>query len=181
MDKQTTIATEHLLLRPYTLADAPDLQRHIGERDIAATTINIPHPYVDGMAEEWIGKHRERAEKGEFQFAITDRQDGRLLGGIGFHDVDRESECAEIGYWIAKPYWRNGYGTEAARAILKYGFEVMGLNRIHARHFKHNPASGRIMQKIGMKYEGSLRQHFKKMGNFVDFELYGILKSEYKP
>ena len=77
------------------------------------------------------------------------------------------------------PYWNNGYGTEAVQAVLKYGFEVLGLNRIHAKHFKRNPASGRILQKIGMKYEGCQRQHFKKWDNFEDIELYGILRSEY--
>ena len=181
MSQQPTIETEHLILRPYRLEDAPELQRLIGDRDIASTTMNIPHPYEDGMAEEWIGKRQQESfERGEnVRFAITHRQEGFLIGGIGLNDIDRQSELAEIGYWIAKPYWNKGYGTEAARAVVKYGFEVLGLNRIHAKHFRRNPASGRILQKIGMKHEGCHRQHFKKWGNFEDFELYGILRSEY--
>jgi RimJ/RimL family protein N-acetyltransferase len=155
------------------------LQKLIGEREIAATTLNIPHPYPDGAAGEWIGRHQERAQKGEHQFAATDRITGSLIGGIGFHEVDKVNEHSEIGYWIARPYWNKGYGTEAAAAILEYGFKVMDLNRIHAVHFSNNPASGRIMQKIGMKYEGRRRQHLKKWGEYVDLELYGILKSDY--
>ena len=66
-----------------------------------------------------------------------------------------------------------------AHAVLKYGFEVLNLNKIHAHHFKRNPASGKIMQKIGMKHEGCLRQHIKKWGKFEDLEVYGILREEF--
>ena len=177
--EQPTIITERLLLRPYTLDDAPELQRLIGERDVAKTLMSVPHPYPDGAAEEFINRHPQRSEKGAFQFAITHREDGRLIGGIGFNDIDLESERAEIGYWIALTYWGNGYGTEAARAVVKFGFEVMELNRIHAAHFSNNPASGRIMQKIGMKHEGCRRQHVRKWGELLDWECYGILRNEY--
>ena len=179
MNKQPILKTERLILRPYTLDDAPELQRLIGERDVAATLMSVPHPYPDGAAEEWINKQPERAEKGEFQFAITHRAEGYLIGGIGFHAIEREAERAEIGYWIAKQYWGLGYGTEAARHVVKFGFYIMKLNRIHAAHFSNNPASGRIMRKIGMKYEGCRRQHVRKWGTLLDWECYGILRSEY--
>jgi len=181
MNQQPTIITERLILRPYRLEDATELQMLIGDRDVVTTMTNVPHPYEDGMAEEWIGERQESFEKGKtVDFAITHRQEGFLIGGISLNDIDRQSELAEIGYWIGKPYWGNGYGTEVARAVLQYGFEVLGLNRIHGKHFRRNPTSGRIMQKIGMKHEGCHRQHFKKWGNFEDFELYGILRSEYE-
>ena len=76
-------------------------------------------------------------------------------------------------------YWEQGYCTEAAEAVLRYGFEVLGLNRIESRHFKRNPASGRVMQKIDMKHEGLLRQAYKKWGKYEDWEIYAILKDEY--
>ena len=180
MSEQPTIKTERLVLRPFSLDDAPELQRLIGDRDVASTTAAIPHPYEDGMAEEWIGRRQESFEKGEMvNFAITHRQDGFLIGGIGLV-IDKQSERAEIGYWIGKPYWGHGYGTESAQAVLSYGFEALGLNRIHAGHFRRNPASGKVLQKIGMKREGCQRQHFKKWGNFEDIERYGILRSEYE-
>ena len=173
------IETERLILRPHTLDDAKELQRLIGDRDIASTTLNIPHPYEDGMAEEWISRRQETFERGvSVQFAITHREQGGFMGGIGLM-IDREHERAEVGYWIGKPYWNQGYCTEAARAILKYGFEVLGLNRIHATPMTRNPASGRVLQKIGMKHEGCLRQHVKKWDKFEDMETYGILRSEY--
>jgi ribosomal-protein-alanine N-acetyltransferase len=179
--KQPSIETERLILRPYRLEDAAELQRLIGERDVVSTMTNVPHPYEDGMAEEWINGRKESFEKGKtVDFAITHRQEGYLIGGISLNDIDHQSERAEIGYWLGKPYWRQGYGTEAARAIVKYGFETLGLNRISGRHFVRNPASGRVLKKIGMKHEGHQRQAFKKWGQFEDWELYGIVKSDYE-
>jgi RimJ/RimL family protein N-acetyltransferase len=178
MTLQPTLRSDRLVLRPFTLADAPDVQRLAGDRDIASTTLNIPHPYEDGMAETWIGGHQERFEKGEqVSFAVV-LEDGTLIGAMGLH-VNQEFERAELGYWIGKPYWGRGYCTEAAKTVLHYGFETLGLNRIQARHLARNPASGRVMQKIGMRYEGYLRQHVNKWGIFEDIELYAILKSEY--
>lgn len=181
MKQQPTLTTERLILRPYRLEDAAELQRLIGERDIVSTMTNVPHPYEDGMAEEWIGGRKESFEQGKtIDLAITQREDGFFIGGISLMDIDRQSERAEIGYWIGKPYWQKGYGTEAAKSIVKYGFETLRLNRINGRHFVRNPASGRILKKIGMKHEGRQRQAFKKWGHFEDFELYGILKSDYE-
>jgi len=179
MKEHPKIETKRLTLRMYSLNDAPELQRLIGDRDIALTTINIPHPYEDGMAEQWIQTTKEKFEKGEaVHFAIVHRAQHFFIGGIGL-TVDKQNEVAELGYWIGKPYWNQGYCTEAAQAVLRYGFEVLGLNRIQARHFTRNPVSGRVMQKIGMNHEGHLRQAVKKWGKFEDWESYGILRSEW--
>ncbi|UCE04405.1 MAG: GNAT family N-acetyltransferase [bacterium] len=180
MEKHLILQTNRLILRLFTLEDAPAVQRLAGEKDIAATTLHIPHPYEDGMAEEWIGKHQEEYEKGEqVTFAIVHREEKYLVGAIGLSGIREEHERAEIGYWIGKPYWNQDYCTEAVKAVLQYSFDVLKLNRVYARHFKRNPASGRVMQKVGMKYEGCLRQHFKKWGNFEDSEMYGILREEF--
>ncbi|QTA82731.1 GNAT domain-containing protein [Desulfonema limicola] len=85
---------------------------------------------------------------------------------------------AEMGYWVGIEYWGNGYCTEATKKVLEYGFDTQNLNRIFAYHFGSNPASGRVMKKIGMKYEGCLRQAIKKWGKFEDSVLYGVLKSD---
>ena len=78
------------------------------------------------------------------------------------------------------PYWNRGYATEAARAMLTFGFEVLELNRIFAEYYARNPASGRVMQKIGMTHEGMLRQHMFKDDRFEDSVVYGILRSEWE-
>ncbi len=179
MIERPTIYTERLILCPHSPQDMQDLQRLISDREIASTTTNIPHPYTLEDAVEFLSKRQENYEKtGSPQFAIT-HKDGYFIGGIGLR-INKENESGELGYWIGKPYWGQGYCTEAAGAVVKYGFEVLGLNRIYANHFTRNPASGRVMQKIGMKYEGHLRQDIKKWGKFEDTEIYGILRSEFK-
>jgi len=172
--------TERLALRGFTPADAADVQRLAGEREIAATTANIPHPYEDGMAEDWIAGHEEDFREGRgVTFAITDKAVGHLIGVIGL-EIRREYNHAEMGYWVAKPYWNRGYCSEAAKAVLRYGFDELDLHRIYARHFGNNPASGRVMGKIGMRREGCQRQHIKKWGEYLDMEIYGILREEYE-
>jgi RimJ/RimL family protein N-acetyltransferase len=173
------LLTERLLLRPFTLDDAPAVQQLAGDHDIASNTLNIPHPYEDGMAEEWIGTHQEGFDRGELaNFAIVRWQDNALIGAIGL-GIHAAYGRAELGYWIGKPYWGQGYCTEAAEAMLDYGFAGLGLNRIYAQHMSRNPASGRVMAKIGMTHEGRLRQHVKRWDAFEDLETYGILRSEY--
>jgi RimJ/RimL family protein N-acetyltransferase len=137
----------------------------------------MPHPYLDGMAEEWIKSQPSRNEKGEVvAFAITRTEDGMLLGAIDLN-ICREHERAELGYWIGKPYWGNGYCTEAARAVVDYAFETLGLNRVEACHFANNEASGRVMRNIGMRYEGRQVQKIKKWGEFEDIIVYGLARS----
>ncbi|MCP4567417.1 MAG: GNAT family N-acetyltransferase [FCB group bacterium] len=179
MTDQTTLETERLILRRFNLKDAPRVQLLAGDKAIAETTLNIPHPYEDGMAEEWIGTHEDQRNAGKLEnFAIVQKEDNNLVGAIGLV-IKREFESAEMGYWVGKPYWGKGYCTEAARAVLKYGFEQLELNRIHAHYMVSNSASAKVMEKIGMQYEGHLRQAIKKWGKFHDYKAYSILKSEY--
>ncbi len=175
------LLTERLLLRSFTLEDAAVVQRLVGEYDVASTVCAIPHPYEDGMAEEWIRSCYNDYEKDEaLNFAITlINTDRNLIGAIGIR-LDLQNERGEIGYWIGKPYWNCGYATEAARAVIAYGFESLKLNRIYADYFKRNPASGRVLEKIGMHYEGCRRQHLKKWDNFEDLIGYGILKADFE-
>lgn len=175
-----TLECERLVLRGMTLDDAKDVQRLAGDERIAATTSLIPHPYPDGAAEEWIGTHdAEFAAGASVVWAITLRVSGELVGAIGLV-IDPEHDRAELGYWIGVPHWNKGYITEAARLTLQYGFEELQLNRIHAHHFENNPASGRVLQKLGMKHEGTLRKHHKKWGRHLDCPHYGILREEYE-
>jgi RimJ/RimL family protein N-acetyltransferase/predicted N-acetyltransferase YhbS len=177
--RQPNLLSQRLFLRPFELSDGDDLRRLAGDRAIADTTLQIPHPYRVGMAEEWIMTQRPRFESGEqVVFAVVLRESGQLIGAMGLV-IESKFRRAELGYWIGRPYWGNGYCTEAGLAILEYGFESLNLNRIHAYHFKRNPASGRVMQKLGMKHEGSSPQHIMKWGVFEDVELYGIIRSEW--
>lgn len=178
MTDQPILETERLRLRPFVLADAADVQRLAGERAIARFTLTVPHPYPNGAAEEWIASHSAAWSAGSaMSCAIERRSDGSLVGAIGL-TIERESDRAELGYWIGVEFHGNGYATEAAAELIRFGFETLGLNRIAARHFGSNPASGRVMQKIGMVNEGTLRQHFRKWGELEDIVWYGILASD---
>ncbi len=176
---QESLTTDRLILRPFCKRDAPVVQALGGDRAIADTTLSIPNPYEDGMAEQWIEQHRGQFEAGTHAvFAIERATDNRLVGAISL-TIDRELCKAELGYWVGKPFWSEGYATEAARRIVKYGFEELNLNRVLARHMVRNPASGRVMQKIGMQHEGTLREDTIKWGRFEDLHVYGLLRSEW--
>lgn len=179
MREQPTLKTERLVLRPFHSGDAKAVQQLAGDRAIADMTLNVPHPYDDGMAEAWIETHRPAFLEDKLAaFAVT-RHEGTLIGCISLR-INRRFARAEMGYWIGKAFWGQGYGTEAAREMLRYGFEDLGLNRIFAHYLDRNPASGRVMEKIGMLYEGHLRQHVKKWGQFEDLILFGIVKSDWQ-
>lgn len=181
---QPTLTTARLTLRPFTLGDCADVARLAGDREIAASTLLIPHPYEHHHAESWIATHAEAfAANTLANFAITLRQDdggsaaGSVVGAIGLV-FKPQFNHAEMGYWVGKAYWGRGYCTEAAAEILRWGLVDRGLNRVHAHHFDTNPASGAIMRKIGMKYEGTLRRHICKWGTYHDAVCYGILRDE---
>jgi [ribosomal protein S5]-alanine N-acetyltransferase len=174
------LETPRLRLRPFTSADAPTVEQLAGAFAIADTTLNIPHPYPAGAAAQWIATHSDSATRGvAFTWAITDRLSADLCGAIGLH-VNLHHQHAEIGYWLGVPFWGRGYTTEAAQAVLAYGFTTLGLERIVAHHFTRNPASGRVMQKIGMASEGLLRRHYRKGDRYEDIICYGILREEWE-
>ena len=174
------ISTERLTLRPFTLVDAARVPRLAGDEEIARYTLNIPHPYEDGMAEAWIESHPDRFQAGESAtFAITLRDERLLIGAIGLKFAPRHRR-AEMGYWVARDRWGRGYATEAAWAVLRYAFAERGLHKVVATHLAPNIASGRVMQKIGMRQEGVQREHVLKNGRFVDLVLYGILREDWE-
>jgi len=174
------LVTERLVLRAPRMEDAPAVQRLAGAREVAATTATIPHPYEDGVAEAWIESLAEKRATGEdVVFAITLREGGELVGTVGMR-IKPQHLRAEIGYWVGVPYWGKGYATEAARALLDYGFGELGLRKMYAHHYVKNPASGRVLQKIGMTSEGRLRQHMEKWGEWHDLDVYGILREEWE-
>ncbi len=161
------------------MSDAKDVQRLAGHARIAATTGTIPHPYLDGMAEAWIATQDELFKKGTaIQFAAVSKSSGELIGNVSLFDITQEHGRAEVGYWIAVDEWGKGYGTEVAGAALRYGLSTLKLNKITARYISSNLASGKILERLGMKHEGLFRQHARKNGVLVDVVHYGLLASE---
>jgi len=179
MPRQAVITTDRLVLRPFTSSDGDDVRRLAGIFEIADTTAEIPHPYPDGAFEEWFASHAEQARRREaFHWAITRRETGELIGAISLMKLDHRARLAETGYWVAKDHWGHGFCTEAARAVIDHAFDVLNLNRVHAHHMVRNPASGAVLRKIGMRYEGRRRQHLERWGKLEDIELFGILAED---
>ena len=177
---QPVLTTPRLRLRPFLPDDAASIQRLAGDLIVARNTLNIPHPYEDGMADAWITMVAEDFAAGrQVVFAITDGGTGELFGAIGLV-LRLEHARAELGYWIGHPFWGRGYATEAVRVVLGYGFRTLGLHRIHACHFARNPASGRVMLKAGMRQEGVARAHVRRFDRFEDLVQYGILREEFE-
>lgn len=170
-----TVNTERLVLRPFRIEDAPQVQELAGAREVYATTENVPHPYEEGMAETWIASLGAKFESREqVAFAITLAESGTLVGSISLR-VTVPHRQASLGYWIGVPYWGRGYASEAAAAIIRYGFDELELHRISAQHMSGNPASGRVMEKAGMRKEGVLVDAILKDGRFHSLVVYGIV------
>ena len=175
---QPTINTERLTLRSYAPSDAARVAELAGDREVAATTLRIPHPYDASMAAEWIaGLPAEYAAERAITWAIT-LTGAELIGSIAL-SLHLDHHRAELGYWVGKPYWGKGYVTEAARSVMDHGFGALHLHRISAHHMSVNPASGTVMKKLGMRHEGILRHHTRKNGEYHDVECYGVLAAEY--
>jgi RimJ/RimL family protein N-acetyltransferase len=164
------VRTDRLLLRPGWLEDAPALARAVNtDPAIARNTARIPWPYALADAEAYLGMEKDPHSPVCLVFARTSGAP-RLVGSLGIHpDVDG----MEIGYWIARPYWGLGFATEAASALLHAGRQSLKLARVRSGHFIDNPASGRVLRKLGFRPTGQIvARHSVARGGEVDCLLY---------
>ncbi len=170
--KQPDLTTERLLLRRFHIGDASEVQILAGNFKVSEMTLNIPYPYKSGMAEEWIGSHQEGWEAmTRMAYAIVKLDTQQLLGTISL--VKIEGSEAELGYWIGEPYWGMGYCTEAAKELIQFSFQKLGLKKIVAEHLTSNPASGKVMEKAGMRHVMATRKA-DRYGNDASMEVYEI-------
>ena len=139
------LETERLLLRPFRRADAGDFARLAGDWAVASMTSDIPYPFSAMQAAGWL-----RPVRGEVRFAIE--QQGRLIGGVGFYR--RPSGAAELGFWLGRLSWGAGYATEAAQAVVRYGFISRRVPGFSSARFIDNPASARVLAKLGFAEVG---------------------------
>jgi len=171
--------TPHLLLRAFAEADIHGLITLAGNYEVARHTLNIPHPYTEADARHWLHlTQKARAQNTAFPFALELRATGEFIGGMGL-TLEPRFDRAEVGYWLGQPYWGRGLATEALAAVLSFGFKELHLNKIYATHHADNPASGRVMQKNGMRKEGELAQHIKRDGRYHDLWQYRLTRQEY--
>lgn len=180
MQPSLTLETERLILRLPREDDAARIAELANDIRVVQGTLHLPFPYTVNDAEAFIARARLNRETGEsMPCSIVRRADELLIGGIGLV-FQPGYERAEMGYWLGADYWNQGYAAEAGRALLGFGFGVLGLYRIYATHFTDNPASGRVMQKLGMTCEGTLRGHLIRFGQHKDTVCYGILRPEWE-
>lgn len=181
---ETPIATKRLVLRAYRMNDATEVARILNNKKIASNTRSVDVPYSMDSATKLIEKQQEMRETGDaYAFAICQKDstdEERLIGGISLM-VNKADHSAELGFWLGQDFWNRGYCTEASKAIVEFGFETLGLFRVTAHHLSRNPASGRVLEKIGMTKEGVRRKHVRKWGVFEDVVLYGMISSDPRP
>lgn len=174
-----TVRTKRLVLRQFAAADAPEVQKLAGDKDVASKTASIPYPYKDGAAENWINSHPDTFEQGDgVTLAVTRGDDKVLLGAISLA-MNKAHQRAEIGFWIGKPFWKSGYCTEAAAVMIEYAFIELGVKRVVANVYGANPGAARVLRKVGMRHEGTLRRHIKLRGEYCDVQIFGILGGEF--
>jgi len=178
MTSVVTVQTRRLLLRPFQPADAEVVRCLAASQEVAAGTF-LPHPMDRQAAQDWImDRVKDQAAGTGVTLAITLAENTEVIGSIGMELIPAH-EQGRLSYWLGRDYWNRGYGTEAVTALVEYGFNCLKLHRIYAPHFHTNPASGRVLQKVGMTHEGRLREHYLRFGQRIDVELYGILREEF--
>jgi ribosomal-protein-alanine N-acetyltransferase len=151
---------------------------HLQEKEIYAGTLRIPYPYTSADFQDWlkIVEQTTKQQERPVHWAIRNEA-GSLIGGCGFDSLQiGKSHRAEIGYWLAKPYWGRGIITAVVRRICEFGFVEFGLVKITAHVFFDNAASARVLEKCGFQLEGVLRKHYLKDGKFLDAKSFALVK-----
>ncbi|MBI1900449.1 MAG: GNAT family N-acetyltransferase [Planctomycetia bacterium] len=169
--------TEETALTEMERSDAPAFLKYCNDRDIYRTTLRIPLPYTEKDAQSFLDFVAETTEKNGRPVNLAIRHaGGELIGciGLGEHVVGT-SHRAEMGYWIARPFWGRGIATAAVAAMCGYAFGELKLAKLTGHVFSFNPASSRVLEKNGFELEGRLRRHYLKDGEFIDALAYGRL------
>ena len=173
------LITPRLLLRKLSMSDAQDLYEYSREEDVARYVLWYPHRTVSDSRFYLKCLMRQYRNHEPASYGITLRDTGKVIGTIGFSYINEEHMCAEIGYSLAKSQWGQGLMTEALSAMIEHGFADLRLHRIEATHDVRNPASGRVMEKCAMRYEGVMRGKLYSKGEYIDLALYSITSEGY--
>ncbi len=174
-----TLETKRLVLRRMTMRDAQDVFEYSRDAEVARHVLWTAQREI-GEARDYIRYMLKRYRADEpSSWGIEEKATGRLIGTIGYMHYDPDNNSCEVGYSLAHWAWNRGYMTEALQKVIDYSFDAMDVNRIEAQHELDNPASGRVMEKCGMKREGVLRERLYNKGKYVDVALYAVLKREW--
>jgi [ribosomal protein S5]-alanine N-acetyltransferase len=174
--RDPVVTSKRLLLLLPSTERLTELVRLLQEPSVARWTLNIPYPYRTADGRSWLRRvpaHRRAGS--DLTLQIVRRSDRRLVGGIGLHKIDAAHRRAELGYWVGRPFRRQGFATEAARALCGFAFRRLGLHRLEARLFPGNAGSVTVLRRAGFRREGRLRKSVAKPDGFRDEVVYGRL------
>ncbi len=174
------LATPRLLLRAMTRADAADMHDYAKREQVTRYLSWQPHATLEDTR-AFLGSVRKRYRKGTlYDWAIVERTSGKMIGTCGFTAFDLKNQSAELGYVLHPAYWGRGMMPEAVRAVLAFAFETLSLHRVEARFLPANTQSRRVMEKVGMHFEGIARESFWRDGVYFDLGCCAILRSDFE-
>ena len=175
------LESSRLVLRPLRRQDAKDIFAYASDPEVARYVLWEPHKSVSDTR-GYIRYMRALYRRGlPGSWAVALRDSGRVIGTIGFMWYSDANCAAEVGYSFSRDSWNKGYATEALNSVIRSVFASLPVNRLEAQHDVRNPASGRVMEKCGMRKEGVLRQRVKNKGEYIDTVLWSILRSDLEP
>lgn len=174
------IETDRLILRRYKIEDADAMYKNwASDSEVTKFLTWQPHSSVDvsrGIIEDWL---KEYSDEKYYQWAIVLKDNGNEpIGGISVVHMNEDISMVHIGYCLGRAWWRRGIMSEALKAVTDFMFDTVEVNRVESRHDPRNPNSGKVMQKCGMKYEGTLRSADRNNQGICDACYYALLRSE---
>ena len=176
-----TLETERLILRKFTEDDAEAMYNNwANDPEVTRYLTWQPHESPEATREllkRWV---EESKDPSNYQWAIVPKDLGEPIGSISVVSMNEERNIVSIGYCIGRKWWHQGITSEAFEAVIRYMFDEVGVNRLEARHNVNNPNSGKVMQKCGLSYEGTLRQAASDNTGLIDLCVYSVLRSEYE-
>lgn len=176
MTAPTTLHTRRLVLRPFAIEDVNDVFDYASDTEWSRF-LPVANPYTVGDAEEFVTRQTLKDWDAKPRFAIE--FNGVVVGSVKL-TVEKPNLIASLRYSIARPCWNRGLMTEAVTVVVSWGFDEFGLQKVYSRMDVENVGSWRVMEKIGMKREGTLRSHGVNRGVRRDYHYYGVLRSEWK-
>ena len=175
-----TLETADLMLRKPSMKDAKDIYRYASDPEVARYVLWEPHRSL-AETKSFIRYLRSRIRAGyPSSWVVALRETGMVIGTVGFIWYSDENRSAELGYSYSREYWNHGYATQALQAVIDAVFLSLPVNRLEAQHDVRNPASGRVMEKCGLRKEGILRNRILNKGEYVDTALYALLRSDWE-
>ncbi len=174
------LETERLVLRRMRKSDLFDVFDYASCDEVTRYLLWYPHPDIK-FTKRYLSIVDSKYKNGTFyDWAVVDKKSGHMIGTCGFTALDAENNRGEIGYVLNRKFWGRGLAAEAVRAVVTFGFEILGLNRIEAKYIVENKASRRVLEKCSMRFEGVLRNYMRSKGRYIDVAYHSILLEEYQ-